>query len=364
MVNDLIPKGKIAFKFKPEQAVSKIISFEYTAGRTGRLTPVFHIEPIELAGTVISKVSMHNVTHIEELNLKNGSHVIIQKCGDIIPQIIKLADEDDGSGTIIPKPTECPCCHGEVEMEGPQLFCMNPMCANKLVRYIIYYMEILGIKNIGVKTIEQLCEKNMVTSVTDLYKLTSQDLMMLDGFKDKSCENFLKELNKIKTIPLNVFISCLGIRSLGKTSGKDVAAYYKTVECFLNCNVSELITIDGISNKTAEYIINGIQQRSDMINELLNILYIIENVKIVGKFTDKTFCCTGKVTKPRKEIQKIIEDNGGSYKSLSKGLNFLIIGDGAKPNKIQKANDLGAIVITETVFDNMVMHDVETELEF
>lgn len=345
----LIPKARIAFKFIPNSVISTIKDIEWQVGRTGKLTPVAIIQPVELDGTLVQKCSIHNPDEIKRLNITKNCDVIIHKCGEIIPQIKQAINNKDKESFDIP--IKCPSCGYDLIKDGPNIFCNNVNCNIKKVEKTLYYLQTIGVKNIGPSIIAQLYDEKLIEDIDDLYKLKKEDLEKLDNFGDKSAKNFIKDLHKIKDIPLYLFIASLGIKGLGNTMSEKICEQYDTLEKLLNITKNELLEIEGISEITANNILEGLQYQKPLMDKLLKYITIKKEINEIkeNKLLGKSFCITGKLSKPRKQIEKLIKEFGGVISSNKKGLDYLIIGDGAKEHKISKAKKNGAEIINENV---------------
>jgi len=344
----LNPKAKIAFKFKPAIAITTILDINRYVGRSGCLTPVAILNPVELDGTTIEKCTLHNEDYINKKNIHIGAEVIIHKGGDIIPQILRVSKPSENP--IESKPSKCPSCGAEILWEDPYFVCNNIECDGKLEERIIHYLRTLDIKNIGESTVKQLVENKYVKKISDIYRVTYDDLIKLDKFGERSIEIYKEALESKKELSLDVFIASLGIPALGRTISKMICKKFKTLESLQSLTINQSTELKGIGDIVAGNIVNGLSQHANLISELNNILTIKDIEDVDGNFNDKNFCCTGALNIKRKDLQSLIDKQGGNYTSIKKGLNYLIIGNGAKDAKIEKAKKLGAEILTEQEF--------------
>jgi DNA ligase (NAD+) len=346
------PKSIIAFKFAPDTAETTLIGVEWSVGRNGEVYPTGLLEPIDLSGCVISRASLYNYDKITKLGAKIGSKVQICKSGDIIPVITQILNND---GERIIFPIACPICNNVLIKDDKHMWCTNINCKGRLIQRIVHHLTILSVKDVGEKIIEKLYDSGKLNKLSDIYRVTEDDIITLDRSGIKTAKNFKDSLNKILEIPLNIFLCSLGIPSIGNTISKLLVKQYSTMENIFKCTEQELIKIEGIGNILAKDIIVGLQKNKELIEELYNkILKVKKYEDKIGKFKGITFCCTGELSFPRKQLQKIIEDNAGEYSSIKKGLQYLLIGEKAVSEKIEKAKKLGSKIITEDEFNGML----------
>ncbi len=347
-------KGIIAFKFKAAEATTKISNIIWNTGRTGKITPVVHITPVELDGTTVSKCSMHNIDEINRKDVAIGDTIVIFKGGDIIPQVKKVLVKSD-SPRVINYPDICPSCCEPTIVEGTHVLCINEYCKARLREKIIHFLHTMEIKDIGPARIDQLINAGYVGSISDIYKVTSEELSTLDRIGESSINNYHQSLNRRKNVPMHTFIASMGIKQFGKHLSKVVCKKYNTIDSLFAITESQLESIDDIGKLTATYIVEGLNKLKDEINTLLTYINFSDVTEIKHSFiTGKVFCCTGALSKPRKVYQNIIEECGGEYKGISKKLDYLIIGSGAVQKKIDKAKSYGSIILTETEFEELL----------
>lgn len=348
--NGLKPQGRVAFKYKAEQAVTSVKSITWQPGRTGRLTPVAELEPVFLAGSTISRCSLHNAANIKRLDIAIGDKVQIEKGGDIIPQVVKVLERIEER--MINYPETCPVCGQFTAMDSNNVnvWCESPSCSSKLQTKILHYLGVLGIKEIGPAMIDMLIEQKLVTDIDSLYYLDEDQIVKLPRSGLSTAQTVLNAIESVDEIELATFLTSLGIDNLGNTIGKVLAKQFKTLAKVKTIEKQDLVGIPGIGDIIADSIVAGIKANIPLIEKLEALLKIKEYEEVKGAFTGKKFCCTGELTVKRKEVQKIIESKGGEYKSISKGLTALIVGEGAVQSKIDKAKSLGAEIWTEDTF--------------
>jgi len=347
------PKGKMAFKFKAEQKEATIVDVKWQVGRTGKITPVATIGPIQLMGGTITRVSLHNVDYVRNLGLGIGSTAIIERCGDIIPQIVKMTSKT----TTLHIPDECPSCNSPTEMDSRNvaLWCHNPFCKEKVEDKLLHYVKVLGIKGIGPSTIQGLHRAQCISRLSDLYFVKRQDAIDICGGK-RSGEKFLELILGMDEIPLHKFLTSLGIHGLGKTVGKLLANKYKTLPNVLGlATVSGIKEIEGIGGTISESVVEGLREMRPEIDRLTECVDVMDVVAPNGPLVGKSFCITGTLSKNRKIIQQEIEDAGGEVKSgVGRGLDYLVKNDSSQSSKTQKAARYGTQVITEDMLAGLM----------
>ena len=359
------PRGKMAFKFKPEQKTAKVMTIDWQVGRTGRLTPVARIEPTLIAGSTVSNVTLHNYARLQELGLALGDVVLIEKAGDIIPQVVSKVK--DGENRVTPYTAVicelCPSCGQPVELDEKEvnLWCQNTNCPAKLEARIEHWLKTLDVLGVGPATVAGLCKEKYITDIADLYYLTPDKVRVVTG-GERAADNVLQSILGKNKVPLAVFLDGLGIDGLGTTTSKAIAKKYKTLEAVCgdianNASVmtmQDLMEIEGIGGTTARKILDGLRDMLptiDRLRECIDILPVEENT---GNLTGKKLVITGTLSKPRKEFEKIIELNGGELQSsVSKTTNYLVVGEDAG-SKLDKAKKLGVKVITEDELLNII----------
>ena len=352
ILSERYPKGMLAWKFKAEQVRTTVVDVVWQTGRTGRITPVAILEPVHIAGTVVGKATLHNLSEIERLSVSIGDSVLLEKAGDIIPKIVRV--ENATNEKRFNYPDVCPSCGVYTSNDGTHVWCNNTECGAKLLTRIDYYLKTLEIKEVGPAMIQALIDAGFVKSIVDLYYLNEEQIMSLPNSGLRTAQIVMNAILSKNEIDLATFLPALGIHGLGKTIGKLLAKKYKTIEAVRNVEVNDLVNMDGIANITANAIVNGLADSKETIDGLLNLLVVKDFETVQGVFTGKNFCCTGTLSRKRKEIQKMIADAGGEYTSIKKGLDYLIVGEGAVQKKLDKAKGYGAEVIEEEDFVKML----------
>ncbi len=358
------PKWATAFKFPPEEVSTKLLDIELNAGKTGVITPVAVLEPVLLAGSTVSRASLHNFDEIKRLDIRIGDTVLIKKAAEIIPKVIKVMDSDiHNSLPEYKTPTHCPACGEKLqEREGEVgLYCANSLCPQVMRAKIEYWAskEAMDIDKVGPALIQQLYDKKFISTFADLYKLTMQDFMQLDLVKEKSAFNIYTSIQESKNRPLNRLITALGIRHVGKETADILAGEFPSLDLLQNASLEELANVEGVGEIIAKSIY-------DFFNDEGNLKLIAE-LKEIGinpqakakaksdKLAGLTFVLTGTLQNmTRDEASEIIKSHGGkTSSSVSKKTSYVLAGESAG-SKLDKAISLGVIVLTEEDFLEMI----------
>ncbi len=358
------PKWATAFKFPPEEVTTKLLDIELNTGKTGIITPVALLEPVQLAGSTVSRASLHNFDEIKRLDIRVGDTVLIKKAAEIIPKVIKVMDSKEHK--TLPEyeiPTTCPACGGPlIEKEGEvALYCENPNCNKVMCAKIEYWAskEAMDIDYVGPALIQQLYEKKFISNFADLYRLTMQDLVQLDLVKEKSASNIYNSIQSSKTRPLNRLLTALGIRHVGKETADILAGEFASIEDLKSATLEQLSSIEGIGEIIAQSIYDYFRDE--------NNLKLLDDLKQVGvnpvsklqqksdKLAGKTFVLTGTLQNmTRDEASALIKSHGGkTSSSVSKKTSYVLAGENAG-SKLDKAQNLGVIILTEEDFLGMI----------
>ncbi len=358
------PKWATAFKFPPEEVKTKLLDIELNTGKTGVVTPVAVLEPVALAGSTVSRASLHNFDEIKRLDVRVGDTVLIMKAAEIIPKVIKVVETDYHKNLpVYVPPTKCPSCGSElVEKEGiVGLYCPNPNCESLMCAKIEYWAskEAMDIDKVGPSIIQQLYEKNMISNFADLYKLLPQDFMMLDLIQEKSASNIYMSIQNSKTRPLNRLITALGIRHVGKETADILSEEFTSIDAFKNATIDQLSQVEGIGEIIAKSVYEYFHDTANLkiIDELisLGINPSQKSAKQSNKLEGKVFVLTGTLpSMGRDEASAIIKSHGGkTSSSVSKKTDFVLAGENAG-SKLDKAQNLGVIILTENDFLEMI----------
>ena len=364
------PRWALAWKFPSQEAHSVLLDVDWQTGRTGTVTPVARIAPQMVGGVTVENVTLHNVGEVERLGIKIGDKVKITRRGDVIPKIIENlgpassndlqnryhADGTKFSGTLdhreIIIPLICPACQRSLTMEGAFLRCLSLDCDARTARSLTYWCRSLEIDGIGEKLIETLLDNELISSISDMYSLTHNQLSELDRMGNKSANNVISELNKTRTLNLAKFLHALGLERIGPEVATSISQHFRSLEKLLHWvdegENSELTEIDGIGEKVALIFRDGIIKRRILIDELREIITVTdEGEKSGGLLEGLSFCITGSLSRSRKEIAEDIKNVGGKVvSSVSGNLDYLVAGESAG-SKLEKAQNLGVKILSE-----------------
>jgi DNA ligase (NAD+) len=363
------PRWAIAYKYKAAQVSTVLHEITYQVGRTGAITPVANLEPIQLAGTIVKRASLHNADQIEKLNIRIGDTVYVEKGGEIIPKIIAvdfIKRPEKSKPTIYA--THCPECNTElIRTEGDaKHYCPNEFgCAPQITGRIQHYIsrKAMDIDGLGGETVDLLRKEGLIQNYADLYNLKIEQIIPLERMAEKSAENMIVGIEKSKEIPFEKVLFALGIRFVGETVSKKLAKHFKSIDTLMTATFEALINVDEIGDRIAQSIIDF---SSDMRNiQLINRLKAagiqlevsLENLENQTELLKgEVFVVSGVFYQlTRNELKKTIEDNGGKVSSsISKKTSFIVAGDNMGPSKLTKAQDLGIEIISEQDFLNKV----------
>ena len=358
------PKWAIAYKYPPEAKETILKDIVCQVGRTGVITPMAILEPVKVAGSTISKTTLHNEDFIKEKDLKIGDTVVIQKQGDVIPEVIKVVKEKrTGKEKDFEMPKVCPVCGAQaVREEGEAATrCIGIECPAQLLRSIVHFVskEAMDIDGLGYKIVEQLIEKGLIKNIADIYTLSLEDVASLKKNGKKFAGNLIDSIEKSKKQDLFHVINALGIKQVGIKAAKVLAKKYKTMEELSNASFESLALTDDVGEITANNIIEFFaqEQTKDIIERLKNLGVNMESLQeenIDNRFEGKVFVLTGALEKySRKEAEDLIEKYGGkTSSSVSKKTSYVLAGEDAG-SKLTKAQELGITIITEEEFENM-----------
>lgn len=350
------PKWAMAFKFEATEVTTKLLDVEWGVGRTGKITPIGILEPVELAGATVRKATLNNYEDILRKNVSINSYVFVRRSNEVIPEILGLAEKTRDSFEI-KKPKYCPCCNSELKQVGPNLYCLNTYgCKEQIIDRITHYAskEAMNIVGVSEKTVQQMYEKLNVTSIVDLYNLTKQDLSSLEGFKDKKIDNTLSGIENSKKCTLAKFIFAIGVQNVGKKTARDLANKFKNLDNLINASYDDLIAIQDVGPIIAEMIVEYFKNENNIniIKSLLNKGIIIENQTEANVednyFNNKTIVLTGTLQNyKRDELTEILLTKGANVTtSVSSKTDIVICGEDAG-SKLTKARNLNVKVIYE-----------------
>lgn len=359
------PRWAIAYKFKSEQVSTILNSISYQVGRTGSITPVANLEPVQLAGTIVKRASLHNADQIEKLDIRVGDTVFVEKGGEIIPKIIAVDFSNRPENTEPTKYiTHCPECNTElVRSEGEaNHYCPNFYgCPPQIIGRIQHYIsrKAMDIEGLGGETVALLFNNGLVHNYADLYELKVEQILPLERMAQKSAENLVNGVENSKNIPFERVLFALGIRYVGETVAKKLAKHYKNIDALSQASTMDLILVDEIGERIAQSVVEFFENNENrIIIERLKthgIQFEIiekENPNATNKLAGKTFVVSGVFEKfSRDDLKKTIEDNGGKVgSSISAKTDYVVAGDNMGPAKLEKANKLNVTIISEDNF--------------
>ncbi|WP_294907865.1 NAD-dependent DNA ligase LigA [uncultured Ruminococcus sp.] len=357
------PKWAEAYKYPPEEKPTKLLNIEINVGRTGVLTPVGNFEPVLLAGTTVSRATLHNKDFIEEKGICVGDTVIIRKAGEIIPEVLFVKEHSENS-VPFEFPTLCPSCGSPVSQDEGEaaIRCTNTDCPAQLMRHLIHFVgrDAMDIDGLGPAVLEQLVNEGLVKSPADLYRLKADDISNLERMAEKSANNLISAVEKSKENELYRLVFALGIRNIGLKAAKLLCENFPTIDDIMNAKAADFETIDGFGEVMALSIENyfALDGTKELIADLKSLGLKMKSSAPKsggGIFSGKTFVLTGTLpTMKRSEASKIIEENGGkTSSSVSKKTSYVLAGEDAG-SKLTKAQSLGITIITEDEFKAML----------
>ena len=360
-----VPRWAIAYKYPPEKKETKLKDIICQVGRTGAITPMAILEPVKVAGSTISKTTLHNEDFIKEKDIRVGDTIVVQKAGDVIPEILEVKkNKRIGNEQIFEMPKVCPVCGAPVVREEGEAVsrCIGIECPAKLVRNIIHFVsrDCMNIDGLGDKIIEQLINRNLISNIADIYFLKFEDIATLKKNGQKFTQNLIDAINNSKNNDLYRLIAALGIRHIGTKAARTLAKKYKTMDSLMNASLESLAMTDDIGEISANSIYEFFRQDQtiDLINRLKEAkvnMEALESEDIDNRFEGKTFVLTGTLEKfTRKEASDLIEKHGGKTSgSVSKKTDYVLAGEDAG-SKLTKAQSLGVEIITEEQFEKMM----------
>ena len=363
------PRWAIAYKFKSEQVSTKLNSISFQVGRTGSITPVANLEPVQLAGTIVKRASLHNADQIEKLDIRVGDTVFVEKGGEIIPKIIAVdLSKRPANSQPTKYITHCPECNTElVRSEGEaNHYCPNFYgCPPQIIGRIQHFIsrKAMDIEGLGGETVALLFNNGLVHNYADLYELTVEQILPLERMAQKSAENLVNGVANSKNIPFESVLFALGIRFVGETVAKKLAKHYRSIDALCQATLMDLILVDEIGERIAQSVLDFFDNEENraIIERLKKHgiqFEIIEkiNPNATNKLSGKTFVVSGVFEKfSRDDLKKVIEDNGGKVgSSISTKTDYVVAGDNMGPTKLDKANKLNIAIISEDDFIKLI----------
>ena len=356
------PRWAIAFKFTAKQATTRLKDIVIQVGRTGTLTPVAILEPVQVGGVTVSRATLHNFDELKRKDIRIGDMVLVERSGDVIPQVVKsISEKRTGEERARAIPRKCPVCGSEVirTLDEVAVRCPNKQCPARLKWRIEYFAsrDAMDIDHLGGQTIDKLIEKGLIEDIADVYALTEHDILQLEGFKDKSVQNLLDSIEKSKQQGLARLIYGLGIRHVGKYAAQILAAQYQSIDELASKTAEELTQIHGLGDKTAEAIATffATEENIELINKLKGIGIKTKETKKEGPLAGKKFVFTGGLaTLSRPDASDLVMKKGGMVASaVGKDIDYVVVGSDPG-SKYDKAKKLGLTILDENQFKKLV----------
>lgn len=361
------PRWVVAYKYPPEQAISQIENIVLQVGKTGVITPVAHLKPVHLAGTTVSRATLHNFEEMARKDIRLHDHVVVQKAGEIIPQVVKVIKEKrTGKEKVFPPPKACPECGGEVGREAEEVYlrCYNPLCPAQVKRRVRYFAsrDAMDIEGMGIAIVEQLVDKGLIKDYADIYYLKFEDLVELERMAEKSAQNLLRGVEASKKRDLSRLVAALGIHHVGTHAAEILASHFGSLDRLMKASQEELEEVYEVGPVMASSIVRFFSnpKTKETIGKLkaagVNTRSLVEKRTLKElKLSGKTFVVTGTLEKySRHEIEALIKDLGGKVSSsVSKQTDFVIAGE-SPGSKLDKARQLGVQTINEREFEKLI----------
>ncbi len=354
------PRWAVAFKFEAQEVSTMLENVVWQVGRSGRITPIAELEPVELAGATVSRATLNNIDDIRRKGVYQNSRVFVRRSNEVIPEIMGLAEKFDFSQEIC-EPDFCPSCGQKLSHIGVLLYCTNHLgCKEQVVDKLSHFASrnAFDIEGFSEKTASAMFDNLAVNTFSDIFNLTKEDLLKLDKFKDKKAENIINSIQKCKKIEFSRFLYAIGIAEVGDKTAKDIAKHFNTLEELINANEQQLAEIDEIGEIISKNIVeffkdeNNIEEINNLLNCGVEIIYP-EKTQNHQNFAGKTFVLTGTLSKPRSEVENYIESLGGKTSgSVSGKTHYVVAGENAG-SKLDKAKQLGVTILTEEQLFNL-----------
>ena len=357
---DKFPRWAMAYKFEAEEVTTLLKDVVWQVGRTGKLTPLALLEPVELGGATVSRATLNNYGDILRKDVKIGSRVLVRRSNEVIPEILG-ATEHYLYSQAVEKPSVCPACGSTLNEVGAHLFCPNRRCIPRIVAMLDHYAgkNAMNIDGFSESTAQQLVEKKGVVKPSDLYRLTAEDLSELEGFKDKKIGNILTAIEKSKTPTMDAFIFAIGIEGVGRVAAKDLAARFKTMRNLCAATYDDLIALENVGEITANAILEYFKDEENLAElnalEEVGVAPTWSDEKKEGIFSGESVVLTGTLSSfKRSEAQKLIEERGGVCQSSVTAKTTLVLAGEEAGSKLDKAKKLNIRIIDEAEFKKLL----------
>ena len=349
------PRWSVAIKFSPKQITTKVRGITVQVGRTGHLTPVAELEPVEISGVEIKRASLHTEDTVREKDVRVGDTVVVQRAGDVIPEVVEVVPSRERGKEPFSMPQTCPSCETSVEREGSFHLCPNISCPAQIKGRISLFASrnAFDIEGLGEKKVEQLINEGILRNISDIFTLRKEQLLGLEGFAEKSAGKLVEHIEKSRNISFERFINSLSIKHVGTRTAQVLAREFRTPENLMGATGEDLIRVDGVGGELAQSILKFFEdpERKKVVEALLHQVRIEREAEPSGeneKISGKTFVLTGTLSIPREQIKQKIENLGGKVvNSVSVKTDFLISGADPGTTKVKKAGELGTDIINE-----------------
>ena len=354
------PKGQIAWKFDPPGASTTLNRVTWETGRTGVITPLGYVLPVEIDGSTIKNVTLHNIAEIKRLGVCIGDTVLLVKSNDIIPKIIQVLEQ--GKNRIpIETPTNCPVCDSLLVNNQVQLFCKNDVCQAKLFLRIMHFIKTVKIDDLGEALVDKLFEMGKVKSISDIFTLKTEDIAGIEGWGEKSAVTIIGNINKFKKMDPIIFLAAMGIPTLSDKTSADLFNKYGNIHKIKAATIEEISAIRGYSTISATSIVTGLGSFWSEIEKTLAHVGL-KDINAGGVFSGMNFCFTGEMSHPRSFFQKIVTDKGGKNDSgVTKTTSYLVCNDNRGSSKSRKAEQYGVKLINEVEFMTLAGEEIIQE---
>jgi DNA ligase (NAD+) len=350
------PRYKLAFKFAGETKAAIINEIEWGVSRNGTLTPVALIQPTELSGAVISRVTLHNFGMVQSFSLKKGDRIEIIRSGEVIPKFLGVAEKSPGVFTY---PKTCPSCGSKLRIQEIWLFCENEICPAKIKEEILNYVHKAGIDDLSDKRLDELISKGMVENIPDLYRLKVEDFLLLDKVKERLATKIFENINKTRRQGLAQFISAIGVEGVSIAKSEKIISHgHNTLQKIQALTLERMLEIEGFAEKSSLAILSSLAKKKPVIEELVSLGIFVQADNIAtgeGPLKGLRFCITGELGQPRQTVEKMIKQNGGVIAGVSKNLSYLVTNEEeSTSSKYIKAKAFGIPIINEEKLIKMI----------
>jgi len=345
------PKYQMAWKFEPPGATTIFLKETWDVGRTGVVTPLGHVEPVFIEGSVISRVTLHNIAEIKRLGIGRGDTVMLIKAGEIIPKITSVLDH---KGCQIEIPTKCPSCESDLLNDQIKLICPSEVCPRKQFNRILNWIKVTEIDAFGEALADALNAQNKLKKISDIYKLKREDISSIEGWGNLSADTILNNIEKSKKLSPKRLLSAIGIPGISERTSEELLNIFKSIDHLMSTSIDEIKTLKGFSDISASNIVTGLKKYKEEIIELLTIIDISEQSS-AGPLNGKNFCFTGAMNKPRAQYQALVEQKGGrNLSTVTKDLTYLICNEDKGSSKTIKAQKFGIKILNEKEFLELI----------